>query len=559
MVVRHCTWQIFTSLGAELLVAMLGPIGLQVYEKQVQALETDALEQLVLFLIIMLAINVATIIIGNLDGFLTQKMQLEITRNLGKPVFEHIQNVPLYHMSDSDFVKEKERAINAVENDILLVAQNINGSIALIASIIVLSVMVAKYDVIALVILIIMVIVQNVFTKRGVSEGVELSKSLEMIKIKEAYFNKLFVDKNSSKEIRQWGLTNYIEEKRSQLNEKIKRKTLSLEKKWTGINLFWACVMYIFEFIYYMVLYIRYTGGSMMLGTLIYLIQVLSTYLMSFSQVIQHIKKITSIKYEIDTYFQFAEKTNGEPNRDESRKKWGKKIILKNVDVEYKNRRLLQKISFTINPGEKILIVGENGSGKSTLLNIILGLLQPTRGEVDTGANKIALMSQESYKFNISIRENIIFSKEKNRDSLILDVLKKLKALSIVECLQKGLDTRIGTSFYDDGIDVSGGEAQKIVAARTLLNNADVWIFDEPVAAMDPSSEYSFFNTVLEGDYKSNTMIFVSHRLEIVSKMSRIIYLEKGKVLAIGTHQQLMTECEKYHRYYMSWLMTEND
>lgn len=207
MVVRHCAWQILSSLGAELLVAMLGPIGLQVYEKQVQALEAGALEQLVLFLIIMLTVNIVAIIIENLDGLLTQKMQLEITRNFGKPVFEYIQNVPLYHMSDSNFVADKERAINAVENDILLVVQNINGSIALIVSIIVLSVMVAQYDVLALVVLIIMVIVQNVFTKRGTSEGVELNKSLEMFKIKEAYFNKLFVDKNSSKEIRQWRLT----------------------------------------------------------------------------------------------------------------------------------------------------------------------------------------------------------------------------------------------------------------------------------------------------------------------------------------------------------------
>ena len=174
MVVRHCAWQILSSLGAELLVAMLGPIGLQVYEKQVQALEAGALEQLVLFLIIMLTVNIVAIIIENLDGLLTQKMQLEITRNFGKPVFEYIQNVPLYHMSDSNFVADKERAINAVENDILLVVQNINGSIALIVSIIVLSVMVAQYDVLALVVLIIMVIVQNVFTKRGTSEGVEL-------------------------------------------------------------------------------------------------------------------------------------------------------------------------------------------------------------------------------------------------------------------------------------------------------------------------------------------------------------------------------------------------
>ena len=254
---------------------------------------------------------------------------------------------------------------------ILLVVQNINGSIALIVSIIVLSVMVAQYDVLALVVLIIMVIVQNVFTKRGTSEGVELNKSLEMFKIKEAYFNKLFVDKNSSKEIRQWRLTDYIEGKRYWLNEEIKRKTLDLEKKWTGINLFWACVMYFFEFIYYIVLYIRYTRGSVMLGTLIYLIQVLSTYLVSFTQVIQHIKIIASIKYEIDTYFEFAEKTNGKPNIAKSRKNKSKKIIFENVDFEYKKRRLMLEIA---------------------LLTILLSFLGPIKNMIYTEVvNKLSL------------------------------------------------------------------------------------------------------------------------------------------------------------------------
>ena len=210
-----------------------------------------------------------------------------------------------------------------------------------------------KYDVLALVVLIIMVIVQNVFTKRGTSEGVELNKSLEMFKIKEAYFNKLFVDKNSSKEIRQWRLTDYIEGKRYWLNEEIKRKTLDLEKKWTGINLFWACVMYFFEFIYYIVLYIRYTRGSVMLGTLIYLIQVLSTYLVSFTQVIQHIKIIASIKYEIDTYFEFAEKTNGKPNIAKSRKIRVKKSSLKMSTLSIKKGGYCKKYHFLLILGKK--------------------------------------------------------------------------------------------------------------------------------------------------------------------------------------------------------------
>ena len=111
--------------------------------------------------------------------------------------------------------------------------------------------------------------------------------------------------------------------------------------------------MYFFEFIYYIVLYIRYTRGSVMLGTLIYLIQVLSTYLVSFTQVIQHIKIIASIKYEIDTYFEFAEKTNGKPNIAKSRKNKSKKIIFENVDFEYKKGGYCKKYHFLLILGKK--------------------------------------------------------------------------------------------------------------------------------------------------------------------------------------------------------------
>ena len=217
----------------------------------------------------------------------------------------------------------------------------------------------------------------------------------------------------------------------------------------------------------------------------------------------------------------------------------------------------MQEISFSINPGKKFDCWGKR-EWEKVHFKSYSWLIAATRGKVDIGANKIALMAQRSYKSTLDKGKYYIF-KRKNRDSLILNTMQKLTALSIVGRLENGLDTRIGASLYDDGIDLSGGETQKIVATRTLLDNADIWIFDEPVAAMDPSSEYSFFNTVLEEDDKSKTMIFVSHRLKIASKMNRIIYLENGKIVGIGTHQQLMTGCEKYRRYYVSWLLMEND
>lgn len=97
----------------------------------------------------------------------------------------------------------------------------------------------------------------------------------------------------------------------------------------------------------------------------------------------------------------------------------------------------------------------------------------------------------------------------------------------------------------------------RVILVKDMYNTVVVKI--QQILYIYPSSEYSFFNTVLEEDDKSKTMIFVSHRLKIASKMNRIIYLENGKIVGIGTHQQLMTGCEKYRRYYVSWLLMEND
>lgn len=165
-------------------------------------------------------------------------------------------------------------------------------------------------------------------------------------------------------------------------------------------------------------------------------------------------------------------------------------------------------------------------------------------------------MSQESYKFNMSLRENVVFTESTKKDKEITELFECLAAPTI-EYSSKGLDTNIGVSFYKDGIDLSGGETQKMAAVRAMMSKSDVLVFDEPVAALDPSSEQAFFDSILSSAYNSKTMIFVSHRLNVANKMDRIIYMQNGRILSSGSHRQLMETCERYRQYYTAWLMME--
>lgn len=561
LTLRCCFLTILLSLIIKTLTAVLSPIGLQIYEKQAQSIEHGALGQLCLFLIFMVATNLATTVLSGISGINAQKIKLEIIKAMGKPIFKYSQSISLYEMDNPRFVAEKKRAFNAVDSSIPLIVENVNGIIAAVISISILSLTIASYNIGALIILVIMVLIQNVFTKKGIAEGVLLNKEVELSRIKESYYNGLFLNKYASKEVRQWMLGKYIENNRYKLNENIKRKYINLENRWTAINLKWASLMYLLELSYYILLLIRYADNKLTLGMLLYLVQVLTTYLGNFTQLIKMIKEVASVCYEIDTYFKFVDSS---ANKDVSHiphkiTRETNEVTLRNVSYSCNGRQILRDISFTIKPGEKVLIAGKNGCGKSTLLNIILGFLTPTQGMVDIGNGKAVLMAQDSCKFLISIRENIVFSDKDIKDSIIIDELKKLSAMSLTEKSPLKLNTHIGPAYYVDGIDLSGGETQKMAATRALMSESSILIFDEPVSALDSLSEKAFFETISESNYKSKTMVFVSHRLRFVDKMDYILFLDDGRLIAKGSHQDLLVRCPMYRNYYMSWLMAAPD
>jgi ABC-type multidrug transport system fused ATPase/permease subunit len=234
-------------------------------------------------------------------------------------------------------------------------------------------------------------------------------------------------------------------------------------------------------------------------------------------------------------------------------------LCFDNVSFNYPNHEniVLKDISFTITKGEKISIVGLNGAGKTTLVKLICRLYKPTSGTIywngidineyqyESFINQIAAVFQDFKLFALTLHENIDME-SKNRE----DVLRCIKQAGLDEkitSLEYGIDTYLSKEYHENGIEMSGGELQKLAIARAFYKNSSLIILDEPTSALDPIAEaeiYEHFSELVA----NRTSIYISHRMSSCVFSDRIIILDENKVQMIDTHDNLIKE--KNSKYY---------
>lgn len=225
-------------------------------------------------------------------------------------------------------------------------------------------------------------------------------------------------------------------------------------------------------------------------------------------------------------------------------------IVAKNICFAYpgSDKNTLEEIDVTIKNGEKIAIVGENGSGKTTFINLLTGLYRPTSGEIfvngktptlENTSKEAGVVSQDFFLFSFMLGENVAASRD-------VDMKNAALALETSGFGDKyPLETYLYKDIDEDGVDVSGGEAQKIALARAIYGDKKLLLFDEPTSKLDPKSEMKVFESFNEVS-KGKTAIFVSHRMSACKFADRIILFEKGKISAIGTHEEMIRGSERY-------------
>ncbi|MFG0216925.1 ABC transporter ATP-binding protein [Brevibacillus porteri] len=235
-----------------------------------------------------------------------------------------------------------------------------------------------------------------------------------------------------------------------------------------------------------------------------------------------------------------------------------------NVSFTYPEteRPVLQNLSFKIKKGESLAIVGENGSGKTTLVKLLTLLYKDYEGQIlinGTDLNafdleqiraKIGVVFQDFMQYEMSIRNNVGFGDLSllHHDNKLYHALEKSGMRSLAEGLEQGLDTQLG-KWFTEGLQLSGGQWQRIAIARAFFRNADLYILDEPSASLDPLAEkevFDAFNLLT----KERMGIFISHRYSSAQYANRIMVLDQGRIVEFGTHTELIRLQQKYASLY---------
>jgi ATP-binding cassette subfamily B protein len=239
-------------------------------------------------------------------------------------------------------------------------------------------------------------------------------------------------------------------------------------------------------------------------------------------------------------------------------------ITFKDVCFHYpgEEKEILHSINLVIHPGEKIALVGNNGAGKTTLVKLLCGLYEPTSGAIllngidirefncEEYMSLISALFQDSNPLAFDVAMNVACCPEEDIDHEKLNLaLKEAGIAEKIDSLPQKENTYISQVFDLSGVQLSGGENQKLLLARALYKNAPLLVLDEPTSALDPLSEQEMYQHYLSFS-KGNTSLFISHRLASTRFCDRIVYLENGTIEEIGTHAELLKANKRYKEMF---------
>ena len=233
------------------------------------------------------------------------------------------------------------------------------------------------------------------------------------------------------------------------------------------------------------------------------------------------------------------------------------KIEFQKVSFAYTEEEVLKNISFTINPGERVGFVGTSGSGKSTIFYLLTKLYPLEKGKIlidgidiqeisnNSLRSNISLITQNPYIFNFTVLENLKIANPNLTKEEIIEACKKAEIYDKISELEKGFDTIVG----EGGVTLSGGEKQRLAIARSLLKKSNILLFDEATSSLDNMTQDKVQKAIYGLDH-NKTILIIAHRLSTVVHCDKIVMLEKGKIIDIGTHQELLKRCQKYQNLF---------
>lgn len=382
-----------------------------------------------------------------------------------------------------------------------------------------------------------------------------------------SYINGISGDARSAKDIRLYPMAKWFSDIYEDNMKGIAAWYRKLTKKLFRVTACDGASGLLREGIIYLYLIYMFMKGHISVGDFVLYFGVVNDFSSWLSEIFAEASVLNQLSTKIkrfQEYLDFPEYYRREDGVHPDREKMPEEIELKNVSFRYEENQpyVLKNFSLVIRPGEHLAVVGLNGAGKTTLIKLICGLIDPTDGQVlyngkpVTEYNRVELYQMYSAVFQqfsimpVTIEEIVAEAPMAQVDSE--RVKKCLELAGMWERIQKlpdKLQSQYGRTIYDEGIEFSGGETQKLLLARSIYKSAPILLLDEPTAALDPIAEselYQKYNQISEG----KTAVFISHRLASANFCNRIILIENGAICEEGTHRELLARKGKYYNLF---------
>lgn len=485
-----------------------------------------------------------------------------IYRSFYKRVIKKSISMDYAQFEKPDFYDKYTRALNECQQRGGTILYNSAYLFSGIASIAAAALIVADVDPMLLIFIGPMVMVSLIFGKKTGDMYYQLDFSNTRDGRMGSYAKRVFYEKKYAGELRLFGIGRLLLGRHEKAYGEMQKRTREIRKKitvletakWMIYNLLSVILPY---------LYIAFVLKSEDAQTAAYIAMIPALGTLSW-RTSDSVEQVVTLAKESAFVSNLREFLSYEPKTDSSALRPSpalEDIEIKDLSFTYSGAEAptLHNVNMTVRKGEKIAIVGHNGAGKTTLVKLIMGLYPATQGEISiSGANineyepksfhrHFGTVFQDLQVFALPLSHNVLMRKPKNDDErrLIEDSLRKAQFGDKLDSLEHGIDTMVTKEFDENGIGLSGGEAQKIAIARVFARKPDIVILDEPSSALDPIAEYNMYKNMLTAA-EGETVIFISHRLSATRDADRIYMFENGTVIEEGSHEQLMELNGKY-------------